>query len=118
MIWGKGNKIMGVREIKLKQHLKSVAMTLSTHTKYGLTFGQILSVLTLFGGIITVWVSLNVRIAQAEIKIQQLEQGRIENANNILRIHNENREDHREMIKKLDDVIIRLNDNNNKKIQP
>ena len=42
-------------------------MVLHKETKFGLTFGQVISLLTLVGAILTVWISLNVRMAQAEM---------------------------------------------------
>ena len=80
-------------------------MVLQKETKYGLTFGQILSLLTVIGGIIVAWVSLNVRIAQAEVRIQVLERQFEATAESIEQIRIENREDHRELIFKLDELM-------------
>lgn len=80
-------------------------MVLQKETRLGLTFGQIISILTIIGGIIISWVSINVRIAQAEIRIQELEKGRVINSDNIEKIRTENREDHKEIMMKLDDLI-------------
>ena len=80
-------------------------MTLSNSTRVGLTFGQILSLIGIIGSIFMVWLSLNVRLAQAEIRIEQLEKGRMENAQNIETIRKENREDHQKMMEKLDELI-------------
>ena len=77
-------------------------MTLQKETKVGMTFGQIISVLTIIGGLIISWVSINVRIAEAEVRIEQLECGRISNAQNIEKIRIENREDHQRIMEKLD----------------
>jgi hypothetical protein len=78
---------------------------LQKETKYGLTFGQILSLLAVFGGILTVWVSLNVRIAQAEVRIESLENGYRETIKTVETVRSENREDHRELMKKLDELM-------------
>ena len=78
---------------------------LQKETKYGLTFGQILSLLTVIGGIIVAWVSLNVRIAQAEVRIQVLEQQFESTLHTIETIRIENREDHRVLINKLDELM-------------
>lgn len=47
-------------------------------TLIGLTFGQILAVIGLIGGILTVWVQMNVKIAKVEVRINELEKKRIE----------------------------------------
>jgi len=80
-------------------------MVLQKDTRIGLTFGQILSVLTIIGGIIIAWVSINVRVAQAEVRIQQLEIGHNLNARNIEVIRLENREDHKAIMDKLDEFL-------------
>lgn len=77
-------------------------------TKFGLTFGQLLSLIALIFGMIAAWVTINVRIATAETRIEQLEMGRQENARNIQQLYQDNREDHKEMIEKLDKVIIEI----------
>ena len=81
-------------------------MTLNRETKFGMTFGQLLSVIGLIFGMIAAWVAINVRIATAETRIEQLESGRQENARNIQQLYHDNREDHREMMNKLDKVLI------------
>lgn len=80
-------------------------MVLQRDTKIGLTFGQILGLITVMGSIIISYVSINVRIAQAEIRIDQLELGRQMNARNIEVIRLENREDHNRILEKLDELI-------------
>lgn len=80
-------------------------MALQKETKYGLTFGQILSLLTVIGGIIVAWVSLNVRIAQAEIRIKSLESNFEQTLKSVETIRLENREDHRILMNKLDDIM-------------
>jgi len=80
-------------------------MVLQKETKYGLTFGQILSLLTVIGGIIVAWVSLNVRIAQAEIRIKSLESNFEQTLKSIETIRLENREDHRVLLEKIDELI-------------
>ena len=72
-------------------------MEKQTHT--GLSFGQLISVISLAGAILFAWVQINVRIAQSEVKIEELEKGRIQNATNIEVMRIENREDHKEIIK-------------------
>lgn len=80
-------------------------MVLQKETKYGLTFGQILSLLTVIGGIIVAWVSLNVRIAQAEIRIKSLESNFEQTLKSVETIRLENREDHRVILEKIDELI-------------
>lgn len=80
-------------------------MVLQKETKYGLTFGQILSLLTVIGGIIVAWVSLNVRIAQAEIRIKSLESNFEQTLKSVETIRLENREDHRVLLEKIDELI-------------
>ena len=77
-------------------------MVMSKETKIGLTFGQIISVISILGGILISWIAINVRIAQAELRIDQLEKGRETNAQNIEKIRTENREDHQRIMDKLD----------------
>jgi len=80
-------------------------MVLQKETKYGLTFGQILSLLTVIGGIIVAWISLNVRIAQAEVRIQVLERQFEATVKSVEQIRIENRQDHRELIFKIDELM-------------
>ena len=80
-------------------------MVLHKETKFGLTFGQMLSVLTIIGGIMISWVAINVRIAQAEIRIDELEKGRITNSQNIEQMRRENRDDHLQLMDKIDQLI-------------
>jgi len=88
---------------------KKETPVLAEVTKLGLTFGQLLSVIGLFGGMITVWVSVNVRIAATEIRIEQLEKGRIQNAVNIETFRKENREDFTRVLDKLDAIMLKVN---------
>jgi len=80
-------------------------MVLQKETKYGLTFGQIISLLTLVGAILTVWISLNVRMAQAEIRIESLEYNFQQTIKSVEMIRTENREDHRVLMDKLDEIM-------------
>ena len=94
-----------VDAIKGQTQLYQLQMALNKETKYGLTFGQILSLIAVVGSIFMVWLSLNIRVAQAEVRIEELEKGRIENARNNQQLYQDNREDHKEMINKLDRLI-------------
>ena len=90
-------------------------MVLSKETKYGLTFGQILSVLGLLGSIIAVVIRFNIqlteingRINASEIKIEQLERGRIDNKTAIESLRIDNRSDHIILSEKVDQVLFEL----------
>jgi hypothetical protein len=99
---------------------------LRKHTGLGMTWGQMISIVGLFGAIVTAWVSINVTIAQQktvneqqEIRIQLLEQGRQQNAASIqqLRVEmqealrqlsQENRDDHLRIMEKQDLLMRQL----------
>ena len=83
-------------------------MVLHKESKLGLTFGQLLSVITVLGGIIAAYVTINIRITAAEVRIQELEKGRETNARNIEQIRIENREDHLLIMDKLDRLSEKL----------
>jgi hypothetical protein len=80
-------------------------MVLQRESKLGLTFGQLLSIITVLGSLVVAYVSINVRITQTEVKITELERGRDINARNIEQIRIENREDHQAISLKLDRLI-------------
>lgn len=80
-------------------------MGLHKETKFGLTFGQVISLLTLVGAILTVWISLNVRMAQAEIRIESLEYNFQQTIKSVEMNRTENREDHRVLMDKLDEIM-------------
>lgn len=87
-------------------------MVLAKESRIGLTFGQILSLIILSGGIITAYVDLNIKIADvsgkyqsSEIRFDQLEKGRVQNAINIETIRTENREDHKMLNDKIDKIL-------------
>ena len=80
-------------------------MILLQETVIGLTFGQIIAVLGLFGGIIGVWIQMNVRMKAVEVKVKQLEELRKEDQAHMERIRCENREDHMAIMQKLDSLM-------------
>lgn len=80
-------------------------MVLHKETKFGLTFGQVISLLTSVGAILTVWISLNVRMAQAEIRIESLEYNFQQTIKSVEMNRTENREDHRVLMDKLDEIM-------------
>jgi hypothetical protein len=102
-------------------------MGLGKHTRFGMTWGQAISIATVLGAIVTAWVSINVQIAQQktvneqqEIRIQLLEDGRKQNAAAIQqlrteimdalgRFSSENRDDHIRIMDKQDQLIRRIN---------
>lgn len=85
-------------------------MLQKVNEKIGLTFGQIMSILTLIGGLIIAWVNLNVRIEQHDGRISKLEEGKVTNAQNIEKVRTENREDHQMINNKLDEIIKEINE--------
>ncbi len=98
---------------KIMLHIQKISdMVLAKESKIGLTFGQILSLFLLVGGMITAYVNLNVKIASIEgiiqsneVRTEQLERGRIQNAINIETIRTENREDHNIISEKIDEIL-------------
>lgn len=86
-------------------------MTLNKEIKYGLTFGQILSALTLFGAIMLAWVNVNQDITANKVRIEALERGRIDNATNIGKLFDliessrkETKSDFKDVIGRLDEI--------------
>lgn len=84
-----------------------------TEKKIGLTFSQILALITVLGVFITGWISFQSDFtkfkAETAIKIEQLEKGRVENAVKIKELSQENKDDHQLILNKLDDLIYDLN---------
>jgi hypothetical protein len=78
--------------------------------KIGLTFNQILSLITVSAIFIGGWTAFSRDLTkfktETNLKIEQLEKGRVENAVNIKELSNENKADHKEIIIKLDALII------------
>lgn len=96
-------------------------MTLSRETKLGMTFGQVIAITSVLIVLFGVGLQANIRMSRIEIdqnaatlRIEQLEKGRLQNADNIETIRKENREDHQEIIRKIDALILR-NDRIDKK---
>lgn len=83
-------------------------MMLTKETKIGLTFGQILAMLALAGGMITTYTDLNVRIAKMEEKNQSFET-RLDNSDRMSEtLRQENRQDHQRMETKMDLIIDKI----------
>ena len=74
-------------------------------TELGLTFGQILALVTIIGGIIAAWINVNVRVKAIEVEIENVKTKRTEDLNVMETQRKENREEHSEIIKKLDALI-------------
>ena len=77
-------------------------------TFLGLTFSEILSILTILGGIVGVYVSLNVRIKAMEIRVDQNEILRTEKDKKDETTSIENREDHKAILDKIDKLLEKL----------
>lgn len=65
-----------------------------TEKRIGLTFGQIISILTVIAAIFMAYQTMSVRLTAAEIRITKVEQNQVEN-----------REDHKIIIEKLDRLV-------------
>jgi hypothetical protein len=76
-----------------------------TTTEFGLTFGQILALLTILGGIVGTYVNVNVRVKAIEVEIENVKCQRAEDIKSIELNRKENREEHTMIIEKLDDMI-------------
>ena len=84
-------------------------MILTEQTKIGMTIGKLIGFVGIFATVFTIWMNVNVKLTEMEIRIQELEKGRLQNANNIETIRRENREDHATIMQKLDVLIIDIN---------
>ena len=67
---------------------------LTTQTKIGLTFGQIIAITTIFISFGTAWMSMNVRMGNVEVTQQQMKEADRNRDNSIYNFMKENREDH------------------------
>ena len=82
---------------------------LTKETMIGLTFGQIIAIISLFITIGVSWTNTQVEIAKIKQDVTSLEKGRIVNASNIEIMRTENRQEHLKMMDKMDLVIYKLN---------
>ncbi len=85
-------------------------MTLTAQTKIGLTFGQIITIIVVVFSFAMSYANLTVRINDIEAKTIELEKGRITNAVNIETVRTENRADHKEMLEKMDLILLKISD--------
>lgn len=77
-------------------------MVLRQETKYGLTYGQILSTLGLLGAIIGVWVRLEIAIAELKLK-ESYNRTDIELIkNDVEKKRLENKDDHKLILDKIE----------------
>ncbi len=74
----------------------------------GLSFTELIALLTLFGSIIGIYVTLNVRITAIEIRVKQMETLRDEKERKDEQIRIENRQEHQMIIEKIDKLLERI----------
>lgn len=80
-------------------------MTLTAQTKIGLTFGQIFSIILVVGAFVMGYANLQMRMNTYEQKQLEMQQNISTNEKNIEVIRTENREDHKTMIVKMDQLL-------------
>jgi len=83
-------------------------MTLTAQTKIGLTFGQILSLITITGAFVMGYRDLDLRINQLEQKSIITDKQIVFNGTEIERVRTENRQDHAIIFGKFDQIILTL----------
>lgn len=79
-------------------------MTLNDKTKIGMTFGQLLAIISLFVTLGVTWMNMNVRVANIEVEVEQIKKTRADDLHmqNVFRA--ENREDHAVLTEKIDAI--------------
>ena len=82
-------------------------MALKDQSIIGLTFGQIISIIVLFGGLLATYTDVNVKIANIQVRTEKLEQSRSEEKQLIETNRTENREALQKIEDKLDLLLIR-----------
>ena len=70
---------------------------LSSQTKIGLTFGQIIAVLGVLSSIGYSWMTMNIRVSN-------LEQNRTKVDENYVRLYQENRQDHEKLAYQMNEI--------------
>jgi hypothetical protein len=80
---------------------------LSEQTKIGLTFGQIILIITVIFSFTMSYANLTIRINDLEQKTIMLEKEQLSNENYIEIVRTENRSDHIKMMDKLDMLILK-----------
>lgn len=92
----------------MKKRLEDMTKFLSAESKIGLTVGQLFSVIGVLIMIMVMWGNFQVKISSIELKQIELE-ARINNTENVIEvIRKENREEHQDLGKKVDQVILLL----------
>ena len=81
-------------------------MTLGTTTKIGLTFGQILSLITITAGFVMGYRDLDLRINQMELKSIDTDKMIQLNNTDIEKVRVENRQDHTALGLKIDQLLM------------
>lgn len=84
-------------------------MTLNAQTKIGLTFGQIISIVTTTAIVVGFYFSLSLQINELRDRISEHDRQITTIENNMERIRVENREDHAAVNSKLDVLILKFN---------
>jgi molybdopterin/thiamine biosynthesis adenylyltransferase len=81
-------------------------MTLNSNTKIGLTFGQILSLITITGAFVMGYRDLDLRINQLEQKATVTEKQLLQTNADIEVVRIENRQDHSALGAKIDQLLV------------
>jgi hypothetical protein len=81
-------------------------MTLNSTTKIGLSFGQILSLITITAGFVMGYRDLDLRITLIEKKSIETDKMIQLNNNDIEKVRVENRQDHAVMNDKIDELLM------------
>ena len=71
----------------------------------GLTFGQILALITVIGGILVAWINLNIRVRAIEVELENVKAQRSADVSLMEVNRKENREEHGLIMTKLDNLI-------------
>lgn len=81
-------------------------MVLNAQTKIGLTFGQVLSLITTVGIMVLGYANLDMRINAMELKGIETEKNILKNNVDIEVVRTENRQDHTSLSAKIDQLIM------------
>lgn len=81
-------------------------MVLNAQTKIGLTFGQVLSLITTVGIMVLGYANLDMRINAMELKAVETEKNILKNNVDIEVVRTENRQDHTALSVKIDQLIM------------
>lgn len=81
-------------------------MELNAQTKIGLSFGQILSLITITGVFVMGYANLDMRINQMELKAKETEKMIMLNNTDIEKVRVENRQDHTALGVKIDQILL------------